>query len=142
EIFETIREPLLVLSSDFRIIAANRAFYSCFRVDEEETCGQIIYEIGDNQWDIPTLRTLLNDILPKHSSLKYYKVCHHFKGIGYRMMLLNARRIADRNFILLAMEDVTDRLLYQEEIARSNKAHSSLTAIASLDLKEPLRMVT
>jgi len=112
-IVETVREPLLVLNGQLRIQATNRAFCRVFRITREETRGKFIYDLGDRQWNIPGLRTLLEDILPRNSVLTDFEVDHVFPKIGRRIMLLNARRLQreaqDAPLILLAIEDVTER---------------------------------
>ncbi len=110
-IIATIREPLVVLDGDLRIVSASLSFYETFAVQPAETEGRLLYEIGQRQWDIPGLRQLLEDILPKNSEFKDFRVEHDFPTIGHKALLLNARRIAAkdqrRSLILLAMEDIT-----------------------------------
>ena len=110
-IIATIREPLVVLDGELRIVSASRSFYETFQVTPAETEGRLLYEIGQRQWDIPALRQLLEDILPKNTQFEDFRVEHDFPGIGHKVLLLNARRIAgktsSRSLILLAMEDIT-----------------------------------
>jgi PAS domain S-box-containing protein len=112
-LINTIREPLIVLDQDLRVVSASRSFYEVFMVKIEETVGHLIYELGNRQWDIPKLRELLEDILPKMSTFDNYEVEHDFLNIGRRIMLLNARRIPSLpekpKVILLAIEDITKR---------------------------------
>ncbi|MBI5101703.1 MAG: PAS domain-containing sensor histidine kinase [Nitrospirae bacterium] len=111
DIVETVREPLIVLDSDLRVLSANRSFYNSFRVTPEATIGNLIYDLGNRQWDIPKLRTLLEDILLKNDKFEDYEVDHIFSNIGHKTMLLNARRIIHKEkgsqMVLLAIEDVT-----------------------------------
>ncbi|MBI4267433.1 MAG: PAS domain-containing protein [Chloroflexi bacterium] len=92
-ILSTIRESLLVLDSSLRIISANQAFYREFSATAAETEGKSIYEVADGQWNIPKLRELLENILPKNTSFENYEVDHEFSHLGRRIMLLNARRL-------------------------------------------------
>jgi PAS domain-containing protein len=92
-IVNTVREPLIVLDQDLRVITVSRSFYEVFKVKPEETVGQLIYDLGNKQWDIPKLRELLEDILPQKATFDDYEVEHDFATIGRRTMLLNARRI-------------------------------------------------
>lgn len=108
-IVETVREPLLVLTPDLRVQSANPAFYHLFQVRPTETVGQHIYHLGDGQWDIPALHTLLEQILPQETVFNDYEMHHDFERIGPRTILLNARRLDHVEFILLAMEDITAR---------------------------------
>ena len=119
-IIETVREPLVVLDEGLRVVSANRSFYETFAVSKEETEGRIIYELGNRQWDNPDLRRLLGEILPKNSEFHDFLVEHDFPGIGRRRMILNARKIvqkegAGKAMILLAIEDVTDKTMQKSQ---------------------------
>jgi PAS domain S-box-containing protein len=113
-IVETVREPLIVLDSQLRVRTANRTFYHTFQVNPRETEGRLIYELGNRQWDIPQLRTLLEETLPQNSHFEDFEVEHDFPGIGRRTMLFNAHRVVQlegerSHLILLAIEDITAR---------------------------------
>ena len=118
-IVDTVREPMLVLDTDLRVIAASRAFYSRFKVRPEDTQGRLLYTLGDGQWDIPKLRVLLEQIIPEHGVMEDYEVEHEFPGIGHRTMCLNARQVVytagAASTILLGIEDITERLILQRE---------------------------
>lgn len=116
-IVETVREPLVVLDSDLRVRTANRSFYRTFGVSPEQTEGQLIYDLGNRQWDIPELRTLLEEILPENTTFDNFEVVHEFEEIGQRSMLLNARKSEGNHtqLILLAIEDVTERRRLEAE---------------------------
>lgn len=122
----TARDPLVVLRADLRINTANEAFYKTFRTSAARTEGLLIYELGNCQWNIPRLRTLLEDVLPRNSFFNDFEVSHEFPDIGWRMMLLNARRLDQTEgtpaLILLAIEDVTER-------QRASQATAELAAI-------------
>jgi PAS domain S-box-containing protein len=112
-IVNTVREPLIVLSGDLRIISANNAFYNMFQVSKEDIEKRVIYEIGNRQWDIPKLRELLENILPENTHFNDYEVDHSFPTVGHKTILLNARRVVavsgQEPLILLAMEDITEQ---------------------------------
>lgn len=111
-IVDTVREPLVMLDSTLRVRSANRAFYQTFQVSSEETENCLIYELGNGQWDIPALRTLLDDIIPQRSVFDDYELEHDFPSLGRRVMLLNARQLRAGNhteLLVLALEDVTER---------------------------------
>src|SRR2546423_7727876 len=119
-IVDTVREPLLMLDTTLRVQSANRAFYQTFHVSPEETENHLIYELGNGQWDIPDLRTLLEDVVPKSSVFNDFELEHRFPVIGRRVMLLNARKLLAGNhgeLIVLAMEDVTERRRAEAELA-------------------------
>jgi two-component sensor histidine kinase/PAS domain-containing protein len=118
-IVDTVREPVLVLDQDLRVLAVSRSFYSAFKVSPEDTKGRLLYALGDGQWDIPKLRVLLEKIIPEHGVMEGYEVAHEFPGLGHRTMRLNARQVfyeggADTT-ILLGIEDVTAQLFLERE---------------------------
>ena len=118
-IVDTVREPVLVLDKDLRVLAVSRSFYSAFKVSPEDTKGRLLYALGDGQWDIPQLRVLLEKIIPEHGVMEGYEVKHEFPGLGHRTMRLNARQVfyeggADTT-ILLGIEDVTAQLVLERE---------------------------
>ncbi|MBK5247632.1 MAG: PAS domain-containing protein, partial [Peptostreptococcaceae bacterium] len=92
-LINTIREPLIALDQDLRVVKVSRSFYEVFKVNPEETVGQLIYDLGNKQWNIPKLRELLENILPLQVSFDNYEVEHVFTTIGRHVMLLNARQI-------------------------------------------------
>jgi len=135
DIVETIREPLLVLDSDLKVILANQSFYDSFKVKPEETVGQLIYDLGNKQWDIPKLRELLETILPQKTTFNDYEVEHYFPTIGKRIMHLNARQIiretGKERIILLAIEDVTERIQLKSMLEDSEERFRRLFETAN-----------
>ena len=110
-IVATIRKPLLVLDEKLCVASANRAFHQAFKTSAREVEHQLIYKLGGGQWNIPALRTLLEEILPKKNTFENFKVVHDFPGLGRKVLLLNARQLkrasGEPEMILLAFEDVT-----------------------------------
>ncbi|MFA6451532.1 MAG: CHASE3 domain-containing protein [bacterium] len=139
-IINTVREPLIALDQDLRAVTASRSFYEVFKVNPEETVGQLIYDLGNKQWDIPKLRELLETILPQKTSFDDYEVEHDFASIGRRIMLLNARQIqrvsGKERIILLAIEDITKRKEIENGL---EKAHEDLEELAA-ELKRTTRV--
>jgi len=111
--------PLLVLDKDLRVLTANASFCKCFKVSQRQTLNRRIYELGNGQWDIPELRTLLEKVLPRKSSFKDFKVTHDFKGVGRRTILLSGRQVEHLKKILLFIEDITERREAQAAIRTS-----------------------
>ena len=139
-IINTVREPLIALDQDLRVVSVSRSFYDVFKVKPEETVGQLIYDLGNKQWNIPKLRELLETILPQKTTFDNYEVEHDFAVIGRRIMLLNARQIqrvlGKERIILLAIEDITER----KEIEKGlEKAHEELNVLAT-ELKRTARV--
>jgi len=121
-IISTMNEPMLVLGKDLRVKSANKAFYKKFEVSQEETEGILLYDLGNKQWDIPALRELLEDIIPKNSQFYNYEVHHTFLQLGLKIMSLNASRIIQKthreHLILLIISDITEirQLLLEKEL--------------------------
>ena len=123
DIVETIPSALIILDRNLNITFANRAFYQTFRTDRSETEGCQIYDLGNRQWDIPALRTLLESVIPHRASVEGFEVEHNFPTIGRRTMLVNARKIfrpgEHDGFILLAIEDVSEERAARKESKRN-----------------------
>jgi chemotaxis protein methyltransferase CheR len=119
-VVDTLREPFLILNGKLRIISANKVFYSMFQVTEKETEKKLVYDLGNGQWNIPKLKILLEDILPKNTHFEDFKVEYDFPRIGHKIMMLNARKIYSPSekepMILLAMEDITKQKLLEEQL--------------------------
>ena len=134
-VINTVREPLISLDQDLRVVTVNRSFYDFFKVKPEETVGQLIYDLGNKQWDIPKLRELLETILPEHTTFDNYEVEHDFATIGRRIMLLNARQIqrvsGKERIILLTIEDITARKQLEDLLAESEMRYRRIYETAS-----------
>lgn len=148
-IVATVREPLVVLDEGFRVKSASRSFYETFKVSAQETEGRVLYDLGNRQWDIPDLRRLLEEILPREKALENFEVEHEFPDIGRKTMLLNARKIATKNGsgapILLAIEDVTGRKQLErslggrvEELRMADRRKNEFLAMLAHELRNPL----
>jgi two-component sensor histidine kinase len=145
---DTVREALLVLDGDLRVVAASRSFYATFKTTPAETVGRLVYDLGSGEWNNPALRELLERIIPEHGVMDHFEVEQDFPTIGLRTMLLNARKVfyqGDLNTtLLLAIEDITDRriterllhsLSEQKDMLLSEMSHrvaNSLQIIASI----------
>src|SRR3954453_16768642 len=121
-IVDTVREPLLILDTTLRVRSANRAFYQTFHVSAAETVDRLIYELGNGQWDIPELRTLLEEIVPKSSVFNDFELDHTFPVIGRRVMLLNTPKLQaghDGEPVVLAMGAVPARKQGEEDLLKA-----------------------
>jgi PAS domain S-box-containing protein len=134
-IINTVREPLIALDQDLRVVTASRSFYEVFKVNPKETVGQLIYDLGNKQWNIPKLRELLETILPQKTTFDNYEVEHEFSTIGRRIMLLNARQIqrvwGKERIILLAIEDITERRRLEDLLTESEERYRRLFETAN-----------
>lgn len=125
-VVDVVREPILILDKELCVMSANESFYRTFQVDEKHTEKTLVYELGNGQWDIPSLRRLLEDILPNNTFFKGYEVAHDFPVIGRKIIILNARQIHRGDaihsklppIIMLAMEDVTEMMHVADTLAR------------------------
>ncbi len=138
-LFATIHEPMIVLDKNLRVKSANKTFYKIFNVKEEDTEGMLLYDLGNKQWNIPRLRELLEDILPRNSHLHNFEITHTFPFIGEKTMLLNAQRIIQKmnheELILVAFSDITERIQAEKNRSLlSTIVESSYDAIISKKL--------
>ena len=129
-IVATIAQPLLVLDKNMRVKSANAAFYKTFKVNELETENALVYDLGNRQWNIPALRTLLEEVLPAKSSFKEFEVTHHFSALGERVLLLSAAEIkrekTEEKLILLAIEDVTQKAMEIKKIEEMSRRYHQM----------------
>jgi PAS domain S-box-containing protein len=119
-IVDTVRDPLLVLDQNQRIVAASRSFYQTFRLVDQDVRGHLIYEIDGGQWNLPELRSLLETIAKDHATIENYEVDREFPSVGRRIMLLNARKVyyekGTHATVLLAFEDITSRRFVERQV--------------------------
>ncbi|QTL03483.1 PAS domain-containing protein [Aquabacter sp. L1I39] len=150
-IVDTVSDPLLVLDENLRVESASRAFFNTFQVDRFETVGQLLYELGNGQWDIPELRQLLQDVVPRSAALINYKVEHAFPHLGRRVMLLSARTLfhpdKKSHTFLLSIVDATEQ--HRRDAAKDlllreihHRMKNLFAVIASLGRQAPTEGVT
>lgn len=125
-VVDIVREPVLVLDKELNVLTANEPFYRMFQVEAKDTEGMLVYKLGNGQWNIPVLKKLLENILPKNTFFKDFEVIHEFPFIGQKSMILNARQIHSTTngnqallppIIFLAIEDVTPIVAIAETLA-------------------------
>jgi two-component system CheB/CheR fusion protein len=151
-IVETVREPLLLLTEDRHVVLANASFCQTFRLPRNQVEEHFLYEVSAGEWNIPTLRSLLEDLLVTNIELRDFEVEQAFRRLGLRTMLLNGRRLQHDDesvaLILLAFEDITERRRLERalhttvaEREASNGELHACASVASHDLQEPLRKI-
>jgi PAS domain S-box-containing protein len=139
-IIDTVREPLLILDGHLRVQSANRSFYRTFRVSAQDTEGHLLCDLGDRQWNIPHLQTLLEEILVRHTSFDDFEIEHDFPAIGRKVLLLNASRLQQEGVdgILLAIEDVTERR-QADSLGNGTNVEHGVDISARRQIEEALR---
>ncbi len=137
-IIQTMRESLLVLDPGYRVISVNDHFLTTFKVSRQETESKLLFDLGNGQWDIPSLREMLENILPTNNPVEAFEVEHDFPHIGKKIMVLNAHRIElegqYKDQILIAIEDITERKQIEQR-------KDDFLSIASHELKTPLTAI-
>ncbi|QIE28217.1 Protein-glutamate methylesterase/protein-glutamine glutaminase (plasmid) [Caballeronia sp. SBC1] len=142
-IVETMSEPLLVLEADLKITLANRAFYQTFQTSPDKTIGTKLYDLGNEQWNIPALRELLEELVPQRTSVRDYQITHEFPGIGLRTMQLSAMRIAwpAQALILLTIADVTQQHQAFGRLQSADQQKDEFLAMLAHELRNPLAAI-
>ncbi len=124
-IFDTIKQPLVILDENLKVLLANKGFYDFFGVGADEILGRYFYDLADRKWNVPSLRRWLKEVFDRDAAFDEFEVEHIFPGIGYKIMLLNARRIYQEGVrsrrVLLSIEDITDRKIMARELAESEE---------------------
>jgi len=144
EVVDIVHEPMLVLNKELHVMTANEPFYRKFQVDKNDTIDTLVYELGNGQWDIPALRKLLENILPKNIFFKDFEVIHEFPFIGHKTMLLNARQVHSTTktnqaflppLIFLAIEDISPMIVIAQTMAVHVKELATKNAFRTQELE-------
>jgi two-component sensor histidine kinase len=142
---DTVRDALLVLDGDLRVISASRSFYATFQTTAAETEGHKVYDLGSGEWNNPALRDLLDRIVPEHGVMDHFEVEQNFPHIGQRTMMLNARKVfyeGDSNStLLLAIEDVTSRRAAERQLVVLSEQKDTLLSEMSHRVANSLQIV-
>lgn len=153
-IIDTVREPLVVLDDELRVCRTNRAFNQKFKIPPEEIYNCPLHEFGNGQWNIPRLRTLLQEVISHDTTMENFEAEHNFGDHGNKVLVLNARRLVreanSTTFILLAIEDITERRRAEQEHLRASEGlrrrewrtrrllESNVIGILVADLRGPI----
>jgi two-component system, chemotaxis family, CheB/CheR fusion protein len=142
-IVETMSEPMLVLEPDLRITRANRAFYQVFETTPEKTLGTRLYALGNEQWNIPALRELLEELLPQRTVVRDFLITHEFPRIGLRTMRLNAVRVvwSEHALILLTIDDITRQHQAFGRLQTADRQKDEFLAMLAHELRTPLATI-
>ncbi len=134
-IIATMHEPLIILDKNLRIKTANQAFFKTFDIKEEDAHGVLLYDLGNKQWNIPRLRELLENVIPKNSHFQNFELTHNFSSLGEKTMLLNASRLVQKSqgeqLILMAMFDITEQKRVENELINASTFAEKATKIAT-----------
>ena len=150
-VVDVVREPVLILDKDLCVMAANEPFYKIFQVEAKDTEHTLVYKLGDGQWNIPSLRKLLEDVLPKNTFFKGFEVTHDFPIVGNKTIILNARQIHFKEdvssgffppIILLAMEDVTEMMNVAQLLAEHTKKFQTQMTERTIMLEKNIKELT
>jgi two-component system, chemotaxis family, CheB/CheR fusion protein len=147
-IIDTMPEPVLVLSADLRILMANQAFYKAFEVEPKTTLNQLVYNLGDGQWNKPDLRVLLEEVLPHDRNFFNHEVVYDFPGIGWKSFMLSGRYMVQEPdaapLILLSLTDMTKRKKIEAALIQAEKLAiaSRLAASIAHEINNPLEAIT
>jgi PAS domain S-box-containing protein len=145
DLVETIRAGLLVLEPDLTVRFANRAFCSTFSVAREDTVGRKLHELGNGQWDIPELNSLIESILPGGATIEAFEVDRVFPSIGRRVMVLNAQKVYrsgdHTQQVLLTIEDVTEHRRLEQERAAAYERMAALLQELGHRIKNNLQII-
>lgn len=136
---DVARESFLILDSDLRVISGNPIFYENFKVRPEETENKLLYELGNGQWNITELKRLLEEILPEKKVVKNYEVKHKFETIGEKTILLNAKQIDSVQLIILAMEDISERINLEKKLADYAEGLESKIIVRTAELTDRVK---
>jgi nitrogen-specific signal transduction histidine kinase len=136
---DVARESFLILDADLRVVSANTIFYKTFRVSSKETESVLLYELGNGQWNIPALKKLLEEILPKKKDVRDFEVTHEFEKIGKKTILLNAKQIDSVQLIILAMEDISAREELEGKVVEYTKSLEAKIHERTAELAERVR---
>jgi signal transduction histidine kinase len=142
EVVDTVRHPLIILDENLVVQFVNRTFYTVFQVSQGETVGKKIYDLGNGQWNIPQLRKLLDEVIPRDQVIENYEVGHDFDSIGHRIMILNARILDLKgkrsHLILLSIEDRTEAIQRERELSAAKEFNDKIIET----IREPLVILT
>lgn len=136
---DVARESFLLLDADLRVISANEVFYQSFQVTREQTEQKYLYELGNGQWNIPELKSLLENLLPDKKVVKNYEVTHGFENIGVKTMLLNARQIDAVQLIILAIEDISQKKSLENKLSEYAKGLETLVDQRTAELTKKIK---
>ena len=142
-IVETMREPLLVLDEELRVIRANRAFYEFFKTEPKFVEHGLFFALGEREWDTPGLRHLLEEVLPASTSFRDCEITTAFPRIGSKTLRLNARRLewSGRALVLLVIEDITERQAALNALMEANRRKDEFLAMLAHELRNPLAAI-
>lgn len=143
--------PLVLLDGDLDVVAASASFFEAFHIDPAGALGESFLELGEGEWNLPRLHSLLTATLSGAAAIEAYEIELKSRSAPPRNLLLNAHLLAYGDGqdvrLLLGITDVTesragdklkDDLLREKAILLQEVQHrvaNSLQIIASVILQ-------
>ena len=126
-ILDTIREALVVIGHDMKVVRANRTFYDVFGRTPQDMEKQSFFDLAERGWNIPELKHLMQRVMRENTAFNDFEIEADIPGRGRRTLVLNARRVfrppSETHLILLAIEDATERRAAERAVRISERRY-------------------
>ena len=110
--------PTLLLDGSLNVMAASVSFSRAFQIDPASLAGCSVFAIGDGEWNVPQLRSLLKLALSGDEGIDVYEMDLKRSGRTARRLVVTAHLLdhadAANVRLLFAASDVTDARLAEK----------------------------